>query len=86
MLFDNEMASLNCLNLVSHEFTAVELANKIDWVNNNISVALDKADLGKKRLEIEADPLKIANRILEIAYKGHSKNEFLPISQFKKIV
>lgn len=86
ILFDNEMASLNCLNLVSHEFTAVELANKIDWVNNNISVALDKADLGKKRLEIEADPLKIANRILEIAYKGHSKNEFLPISQFKKMV
>ena len=86
MFMENEMTSFGSLNSISHEFTELELANKIDWVNDNIDIVVKKAVLARKQIEIEADPQKSAHGILQTALNGQSRSEYLPISQFKKFV
>jgi hypothetical protein len=86
MFLENDTLSHELVNSISLEFTTSELANKIDWVNENIGITVEKALIARKQIELDSDPLKSAQGILQSALKGQSKSDYLPISQFKKII
>ena len=86
MIFDREIFPSDLINSVSFEFSSFELANKIDWVIENFGTAFEKAKRGRLMLEVELDPFKYTERMLNLINQTTLKNKFLPVSQFNGLV